>query len=47
MNKRVEETSRSTLGRLALLSERLRICRYILYTNITKNMPVVGRHGGG
>lgn len=41
-NRRVEEASRSMLGRFALLSERLRICKYILHTNIAKNTPVVG-----
>ena len=44
INRMIEKTSRSRLGRFAFLSERFRICKYVLYANIRKNMPAIGRH---
>ena len=46
MNRRVEEISKSKLGRIVFLSERSRIRKYVLHTNIVKNMPAVGCHDG-
>ena len=44
VNRTVEEATRTTLGRLGFLPVRLRICKYALHANMTRNTPVVKDH---